>query len=87
MAFDKKEHKFTVGWIGQYTETGVEEDWGVGLQDDGMTNTKSWIKMDDGIILAEAGFDPSKVVNKTCTLVEITDSDALAAAKTKWNVA
>ena len=43
--------------------------------------------MDDGIILAEAGFDPSKVVNKTCTLVEITDADQITAAKTKWNVA
>ena len=42
--------------------------------------------MDDGIILAEAGFDPSKVVNKTCTLVDYRYRQN-AAAKTKWNVA
>lgn len=75
---------FTIDKIYKYAETGKAEDWGVGLNDPG--GSKKWERIGPDVVIAEKDFDPSKIVNDTCTLTEITDADELAAVKTKWNI-
>ena len=75
---------FTIDKIYKYAETGKTEDWGVGLSDPG--GSKKWEKIGPDVVIAEKDFDPSKIVNDTCTLTEITDADELAAVKTRWNI-
>jgi len=75
---------FTIDKIYKYAETGKTEDWGVGLTD--INGGKKWERIGPDVVIAESGFDPTKIVNTTCTLTEITDADELAAVKTKWNI-
>lgn len=75
---------FTIDKIYKYAETGKTEDWGVGLTD--INGGKKWERIGPDVVIAESGFDPTKIVNATCTLTEITDADELAAVKTKWNI-
>ena len=75
---------FTIDKIYKYAETGKTEDWGVGLSDPG--GSKKWEKIGPDIVIAEKDFDPTKIVNSTCTLTEITDATELAAVKTTWKI-
>lgn len=75
---------FTIDKIYKYAETGKVADFGVGLTD--INGGKKWEKIGPDIVIAESGFDPTKIVNETCTLTEITDTDELAAVKTTWKI-
>ena len=75
---------FTVDKIYKYAETGTVADFGVGLTD--INGGKKWEKIGPDIVIAEKDFDPTKIVNATCTLTEITDATELAAVKTKCNI-
>ena len=75
---------FTVDKIYKYAETGTVADFGVGLTD--INGGKKWEKIGPDIVIAEKDFDPTKIVNATCTLTEITDATELAAVKTTWKI-
>ena len=75
---------FTVDKIYKYAETGTVADFGVGLTDPG--GSKKWERIAPDIVIAEKDFDPTKIVNATCTLTEITDATELAAGKTTWKI-
>ena len=75
---------FTIDKIYKYAETGKTEAWGVGLTD--INGGKKWERIANDIVIAEKDFDPTKIVNTTCTLTEITDAVELAAVKTRCNI-
>tara|TARA_R100000353_G_scaffold131392_1_gene93217 strand:+ start:451 stop:684 length:234 start_codon:yes stop_codon:yes gene_type:complete len=75
---------FTIDKIYKYAETGKVADFGVGLTD--INGGKKWERIGPDIVVAEKDFDPTKIVNETCTLTEITDATELAAVKTTWKI-
>ena len=75
---------FTIDKIYKYAETGKTEAWGVGLTD--INGGKKWERIAPDVVIAEKDFDPTKIVNATCTLTEITDATELAPVKTTWKI-